>query len=182
MSGPRKSKSTSEGIAPGTVSEEPKPRGRPTAYTAALAEEILDRMHNGESLNEICRGEHMPNERTVRRWNMDDVDGFSPKYARARDALIEYHADEILNISDNATNDWMERHNNDGEAIGWQVNGDHVSRSKLRVESRKWLLSKLRPDRYGDRVQHSGDGGGPIQHQVGVSWMTEDQAKARGWA
>ena len=47
--------------------------------------------------------------------------------------------------------------------------------------SRRIPVAKLKPERYGDKLEVGGKDGGPIQHQVGVSWMTEEQAKARGW-
>lgn len=141
---------SSEGIEAKAVSEPPG-RGRPTAYTAELADEVVERMHNGETLNEICRSEHMPSARTVRRWNIDNVEGFSPRYAQARRGLLDYFADDIVEISDTGTNDYMER--NHGDDAGWIANGEHVQRSRLRVESRKWLLSKLRPDEYGERTR-----------------------------
>lgn len=96
--------------------------------------------------------------------------------------LLEHWSDEVIDISDDGSNDWMERNHGEDKQSTWTINGEHVQRSRLRVDTRKWLLSKLKPERYGDRVEHSGPQGGPIQHQVGVSWMTEDQAKARGWA
>lgn len=51
----------------------------------------------------------------------------------------------------------MERNASDNP--GWQLNGEHVQRSKLRSDNRKWLLSKLRPDRYGERIAHTGADG-----------------------
>jgi hypothetical protein len=95
---------------------------------------------------------------------------------------MEAWADEIVDICDDASNDWMERNNGDDKESSWVLNGEHVQRSRLRIDTRKWLLSKLKPEKYGDKLQHGGDPGNPIQHQVGVSWMTEAQAKARGWA
>lgn len=58
-------------------------------------------------------------------------------------------ADEILEIADDGRNDWMEIQNRDGDNIGWKVNGEAVQRSRLRIDARKWLLSKLLPKKYG---------------------------------
>ncbi|WP_074633943.1 hypothetical protein [Nitrosospira multiformis] len=52
-------------------------------------------------------------------------------------------AEHALDIADDGSNDWMESH--DPENRGWQFNGEHVQRSRLRVETRKWFLSKLMP-------------------------------------
>lgn len=61
-------------------------------------------------------------------------------------------ADEIKEISDDGSNDWMER--NDGENVAWVANGEHIQRSRLRVDTRKWHLSKALPKIYGDRHTH----------------------------
>ncbi len=146
---------TNEGMRAESVTDTPG-RGRPTAYTPEAADEIIKRMHCGETLREICRSEHLPHESTVRLWNMDDREGFSTRYATARSALIDFWQDDLVTIGDDGRNDWMERRGAEGELIGVVINGEHVSRSKLRCENRKWLLSKLRPEQYGDRstVQH----------------------------
>ena len=128
----------------------PKPkRGRPSHFTQALADTICTRLASGESLRSICRDEAFPAESTVRSWVVDDHKGFSAQYARARDIGLDVMADEILDISDDGSNDWMERKGEKSD--GWQLNGEHVQRSRLRVETRKWFLSKLAPKRYGDR-------------------------------
>jgi hypothetical protein len=127
--------------------------GRHSVYTPALADEICERIAAGETLKEICRDAHMPDEKTVRTWALEDREGFSPRYARARDLQLERWADELVEISDDGRNDWMERN---GETV---VDHEHIQRSKLRSDNRKWLLSKLRPDRYGDRMEHVGAGG-----------------------
>ena len=77
-----------------------KNSGPRTTYTQEVADEICDRIAKGEPLKQICRDDHMPDERTVRRWYVDDIGGFAPLYARARDLLLEHWADEIVNISD----------------------------------------------------------------------------------
>ena len=59
-------------------------RGRPSVYTPQLADEICERLAAGESLRAICADPHMPDKHRVREWALDDRDGFSPRYARAR--------------------------------------------------------------------------------------------------
>jgi hypothetical protein len=85
---------------------------------------------------------------------------FSEQYAKARELLLEHWAEEIIEIADDGTNDWMERKNAEGENIGWQVNGEHIQRSRLRSDNRKWLLSKLAAKKYGDKIEL----GGEVQH------------------
>lgn len=94
---------------------------------------------------------------------MDNVEGFSPQYARARDIGLDAVADEMLDIADDGRNDWME--NNNPENPGYLFNGEHSSRSKLRVDTRKWYLAKLAPKKYGDKtsMELTGANGGPVQ-------------------
>lgn len=134
-------------------------RGRPSRYSQGVAEEICRRLATGESLRSICRDEAFPSEAAVRGWVVDDHEGFAAQYAGARDIGLDVMADEILEISDDGSNDWMERQTKEGEPLGWQLNGEHVQRSRLRVDTRKWILSKLAPKKYGDRLdlKHGGN-------------------------
>jgi hypothetical protein len=89
----------------------------------------------------------MPAESTVRLWSLKDEGEFPAKYARAREVGYLRLADELLEISDDGTNDYTT--NKDGEEV---VNYDHIARSKLRVDTRKWLLSKMLPKVFGDKI------------------------------
>lgn len=101
-------------------------------------------------MREVCRQEGMPPESTVRGWAVDDREGFAAHYARSREIGYQTMADEIMEISDDGQNDWMERNGEDNE--GWQVNGEALGRSRLRVDTRKWMLSKTLPKIYGDKI------------------------------
>lgn len=125
----------------------------PEAVKAAICERIA----NGESLRQICDDEDMPACSTVFAWLGADAD-FSEQYARAREAQADAIFDDILSIADDARNDWMERKNADGENIGWAENGEAIRRSQLRIEARKWMAGKLKPKKYGEKldVEHTG--------------------------
>lgn len=118
---------------------------------AAHKATICDRISNGESLRAICASEGMPAASTVFLWLNDDST-FSEQYARAREAQADALFDEILEIADDGSNDWMERKNADGENIGWRENGEAMRRSQLRVDARKWMAGKLKPKKYGDKI------------------------------
>ena len=137
--------------------------GRPTAYSVEMGQAILSRLAEGESLRAICRSEDMPARSTVYAWVMDDVDGFSGQYARAREMQAHSLADDQVDIADNGSNDWMER--NDPDNPGWQANGEHLQRSRLRFDARKWAASKILPKVYSDRIQQevTGADGAPVQ-------------------
>ena len=85
---------------------------------------------------------------------MANVQGFAAQYARARDAQAEFWAEQLLDVADDGSNDWMER--NDPDNPGWDLNGEAVARSRLRVDTRKWLLSKVLPKKYGDKLEVTG--------------------------
>lgn len=76
-------------------------------------------------------------------------------------------ADEIIDLADDGTNDYVERQGRNGVFVA--LAEEHVRRSQLRIDARKWLLSKLLPARFGDRVEHTGVGGGAIQVEHGMS-------------
>lgn len=126
------------------------------AYTeeqiAAHKATICDRIANGESLRSICSGDDTPAASTVFLWLADDST-FSEQYARAREAQADALFDEILDIADDGRNDWMERKNKDDQNIGWVENGEALRRSALRVDARKWMAGKLKPKKYGDKLE-----------------------------
>lgn len=105
----------------------------------------------------------MPHEATVRGWALSDREGFKQRYSDARE--IGYHSmfDEMLEIADDGTNDWIERQG-EGKGGTYELNGEHIQRSRLRVDTRKWALAKALPKIYGDKItqEHTGEGGGPV--------------------
>jgi len=125
------------------------------AFDQAIADTICERVAAGQTLSETCR-ELKIGRRTFHDWREKDAH-LAAQFARAKDAGHDAIADEILSIADDARNDWMERHGKDGESIGWEINGEHVQRSRLRVEARLKLLAKWDPKRYGDRIQSDVD-------------------------
>lgn len=134
--------------------------GRPSEYTPEIADAICDRLADGESLRSVCRSEGMPDKTTVFRW-MRTNELFRAQYARAKEESADSHADDILEIADDGRNDWMERETKNGgkETV---VDHDHISRSRLRIDTRKWIASKLKPKKYGDRFEHVGDPNAPV--------------------
>lgn len=99
----------------------------------------------------------MPAQSTVYLWVSNDHDGFSERYARAREAQAHFLADEILEIADDGSNDWTERQQ--GEDAITVVDHEHIQRSKVRIDARKWLMAKMAPKRYGDKLAVTGADG-----------------------
>lgn len=110
---------------------------------------VLERIAAGESVRQICRDEGMPSWTAIARWLKEDA-SFREQYVRAKEDGAEAMADDILEIADNASNDWMER--NDKDNPGWVFNGEAARRSQIRIDARKWLLAKTQPKKYGDRL------------------------------
>lgn len=132
------------------------PNNPNTVYTKKVAASICQYIMEGMSIREIERQEGMPCSTTIFNWLALDKNGFVEQYTRAKECQSEYMAEEMLEISDDAQNDYMKRNHEDNE--GWQENGEHIQRSRLRIETRKWLMSKMKPKKYGDklRTEHSG--------------------------
>ena len=126
-------------------------RGRPSLYTPEIAAKICDALAEGQSLRKICKDDSMPSEAAVRRWVIDDYEGFAAQYTRSRDIGLDCVADEVFEIADDGS--------------------DH-QRDRLRFDARRWYLSKLAPKRYGDKItqEHTGTDGGPIQT---VGWVAK---------
>ncbi len=139
--------------------------GRPSVYTPEIATEICNRVAEGESLYRICEDDHMPSRSTVLKWALDDLHGFSSVYARARELQLGVREDEIFDIADDGRNDWEERPGKGGETY-IALNKEAVERSKLRVATRQWVLTKLRPDKFGDRVKQEFSGGLTVSDAV----------------
>lgn len=133
--------------------------GRPSTYTDELAQSLLDHVAEGGLLIDWCRIEGHPSTSTVQRWT-EANEQFRAAYARARETGLHVMAEEVIAISDDASGDW--RKGDKGEDV---LDSEHVQRSRLRVDSRKWLASKLLPKVYGDKQQHehSGPDGGPVR-------------------
>ena len=113
--------------------------GRPSDYTPELAREICKQIANGKSMRSVCRQDDMPGMTTVFRW-LGDIEDFRKQYDRATEERAEALVEDMLDIADNEDQD--------------------TQRSRLRVDTRKWIASKLKPKKYGDKqqVEHSGEG------------------------
>ncbi|MBX4957020.1 terminase small subunit-like protein [Rhizobium lentis] len=128
--------------------------GRPSKFSQALAERICARIADRESLRSICRDEDMPSKSTVLSWLADeDKAAFRARYALAREIMADSFVDEMVEIADNSSDDWIEKKNASGETTGWQENGEAIRRSQLRIATRQWVAERLRPKKYGAKVE-----------------------------
>jgi len=123
--------------------------GRPTIFTKELGDSICAKLAMGQSLRTVLMGEEMPSMVTVFSWLRTNEE-FLNQYARAKEESADALSDEILDIADDGSNDWMEIHK--GGYTSTIVDQEAVQRSKLRVDTRKWIASKMKPKKYGDKV------------------------------
>jgi hypothetical protein len=144
-----------------------------------LAAKVCELIAEGLSLRQIGAKEGMPDKRDVMGWR-NAIPEFAEQYARAKDAQMEHYAEEMIAIADDGTNDWMER---EGVLVA-----DHevINRSKLRVDTRKWIMAKLAPKRYGERIALTNadggmlDGAGRVEVNVAIANLFGDAAGAVG--
>ncbi|MFA6304006.1 MAG: hypothetical protein WC627_12865 [Legionella sp.] len=119
--------------------------GRPSDYTQELADLICERVAtHGIGLKKLCEmyGD-MPEKITIRRWCLK-YPQFRSQYAQAKSLQIETLIDEIMDIADDSTGDTVI--NEQGKTV---CNNEFIARSKIRIDTRKWLASKLAPKIYG---------------------------------
>lgn len=130
--------------------------GRPSDYTQELADKICSQLSMGKSLRSVCKEEGMPSAQTIFNWFRTNKE-FLEQYARAKQESADAMAEEILDISDDGTNDWVTITMPGGYEKEVE-NREVVNRSKLRVDTRKWLMAKMKPKVYGDKLDVTSDG------------------------
>lgn len=118
--------------------------GRISEYSDEEADTLCAWIQGGGSLNAYCRNAGRKPE-TVYRWMRENT-AFQARYAQAHEDRADTLTDEMLEIADDAANGFG----------GPSIEG--VAAAKLRVETRKWIASKLRPQKWGDKqvVEHVG--------------------------
>jgi hypothetical protein len=142
--------------------------GRPTDYTPELALDICERIAAGAGLRRICKRSGMPDPSTVYRWLLHpERDDFREQYTRAREHQADTHADEIVHLSDTpklgvSTSTKTTRIGDVEVSETTTKRGDMLGHRRLQVDSRKWIAAKLRPKKYGDRLEL----GGEVAHKV----------------
>lgn len=116
---------------------------------------VLERMADGKGLRTVLREmEGGPSVGVVLGWISED-EKLAERYTRARALCLDAMAEDIIDIADTA----RIGRKSVSKATGMEITeGDMVERSRLQVESRKWLMAKLAPHKYGERqhIEHSG--------------------------
>jgi hypothetical protein len=120
--------------------------GVPTKFTKEIADEICTLLISGDSLRTICKREGMPAKNTVLSW-LNKNEDFQTQYTCARAKQADAIFDEMLDIADESVNDYIDI--GDGKKV---VNQEAIQRARLRIDTRKWVLGKMKPKKYGDKV------------------------------
>lgn len=126
--------------------------GKRTEYTDELIDDILSELSfSNKGLVTICKSKGVDFSGFYKR--IAKSEELIQRYARAKELQMEFMADEIQAIADDGENDTYIDDN--GNA---RTDHDNIQRSKLRVDTRKWLMSKLLPKKYGDKIDVTSDG------------------------
>lgn len=119
-----------------------------TTYTPELAATFCAAIADGGSLRAVCSKAGMPSKATVFRWLAEHPD-FQTMYEKATDDRADAMIDEIVDIADNC-----------------RVDADSIRKAKLRIHARVEQAQRMKPRKYGNKMQLTGDGGGAIHHKV----------------
>lgn len=150
---------------------EGKRQGRPSSYTKAKADQICRLMAEGKSLREICRADGMPGMSSVWRW-LEAHESFRKQYAQARERQAEALFAEMLAIADTPMVGTVETSKEWGTEI---KSADMIEHRRLQIETRKWMLGKLKPKVYGAAVD--GEEGDTVPTPVQVTVVVQDARK-----
>lgn len=144
------------------------------AYTKSQIKDIFNyicsEIEKGRALrNILMQDDNTPSTQTFYVW-LENDENLSKQYARACEVRADIIFDEMIDIADDGRNDYTDTE------IGYKFNSEHVQRSKLRIDARKWMLSKMNPKKYGDRTDITTNGKDIVTK---YSEMTDEEIKAQ---
>jgi hypothetical protein len=126
------------------------PAGRPTKYSEKVVLKLCKEIAtSSKSLRTICELDEMPSVQTILTWLRDNPE-FLARYTQAKEMQADFMIEEMIEIADDGTNDFMtitkgsQTYNIEDKEV--------TNRSRLRVDTRKWIASKLKPKKYADRL------------------------------
>lgn len=133
--------------------------GRPLEYTKEMGDHICELVSStGHGLLKLTRlYPELPDKVTINRWRYR-VPEFRTQYAQAKLEQADILAEECLEIADDDHND-VKINPDTGDEY---CNTEFIARARLRVDTRKWLASKLLPKQYGQNAEE----GKPLDKSV----------------
>lgn len=123
--------------------------GRPCDYTEELAQKICSKLAEGISLRTVCLADDMPNKSTVFKW-LAEIEGFSDQYVRAKEESADAMHEELMILGDEAIRLSQE--------VDFKASNAVVSAVKLKADNMKWSMSKMKPKKYGDKLDLTSKG------------------------
>ena len=130
-----------------TKNKKPVKIKRAVQFNEKVAEKLLIDISNGKSVRRICENPPMPTRRTFYIWIQENED-FRKRYAEAKELCAENLAEEIIEIADDANNDFLVQDSEYGQRF--VSNNAKLERAKIRIDARKWMAAKLLPKKYGN--------------------------------
>ena len=123
--------------------------GRPTTYTEEIANKICELITEGKSLRSIAEMEGMPCTSNVFKW-LTEYKQFSEHYARATEQRTEAQLEMLNELGDTA----IELSQKTGEKRAGAV----VQAVKVKADNLKWVMARMKPKKYGDKLDMTSDG------------------------
>lgn len=131
------------------------PAGRPTDYSQELADQICEQLAMGISMRTVCKTEGMPAMATMFRW-LREKEEFRQQYEKAKEESSDAMAEDLLYIADTPVMGEIKTIRPDGSV---EIKQDEMlGHRRLQIDSRKWLMSKMKPKKYGEKIDHTTNG------------------------
>lgn len=122
-------------------------------YTQEISDYICEQLAEGRSLISICKDDNAPSRSTINRW-IREYEEFGANIARAREEQADYYLDKQIEYTELAT-------------------GDDYQLRKFQADNLKWVASKLRPKKYGDKLEVKNEHSGSVTVEATLSPLSE---------
>lgn len=142
--------------------------GRPSSFTQEIADEVCRQLAEGKSMRKVCKAENMPDMTTIFRW-LRTNDKFCQQYVKAKEESTDALHEDLTELGDEA----IEL----AQTVDSKASNAVVQAVKLKSDNLKWVMSKLKPKKYGDKVDMTTNGKDlptPLLHVLHNKGNTED--------
>jgi hypothetical protein len=159
-------------VKPSTNKPIARKNGRPSGFTPELADKLCELIASGKSNREACKALHITNS-AMYSWLQKNRE-FQEQYAHARERQADLLFGEIIAIADELEIEVTYK----GDTVKLDVSATAVARARLRIDARKWIVAKLAPKKYGDKLQVGGAEDLPaLKHESTLILTAEDAYK-----
>ena len=112
----------------------------------SVFDSIIEDIRAGYALRTVLKNGDNPSSQTFYKW-LESDEQKSKRYARACEERAANIFEDILEIADDSAGDT--KVDKDGNKT---YDSEFAARSKIKIDARKWMLSKLQPEKYGDKT------------------------------